>query len=114
MTTLYGIANSDTVKKARRWLDTRHVPYRFHDLRKDGIDHATLSNWADKAGLEPLVNRRGTTWRKLAAKGKPSNDRNTLIDLMRRNPTLIKRPIVTTGSSILIGFDQDDYTHMFS
>ncbi len=101
------------MKRARRWLDTHHVPYRFYDLRKDGIDHATLVKWADKAGLESLVNRRGTTWRKITAQEKPANDHNTLIDLMCRNPTLIKRPVATTGSRILIGFDQHDYNQTF-
>jgi arsenate reductase len=101
------------VKKARRWLDTHHVPYRFHDFRKDGIDHATLSKWADKAGVELLVNRRSTTWRKISAEEQVSDGRHTLIDLMCRHPTLIKRPVISNGSSILIGFDQHDYIRMF-
>ena len=114
MTILYGIPNCDTVKKARLWLDTHHVAYEFHDLKKLGIDRTTLKSWIDNVGLEAILNRRGTTWRTLSTAQKNAVTNNTAIDLLRQYPTLIKRPVVDTDSRILVGFDQTQYTQIFS
>jgi len=113
LTILCGIPNCDTVKKARRWLETHHIAYQFHDLKKSGIDLHTLHNWIDNAGMDALINRRGTTWRRLSTTEKKTVDQNALIDLIRQYPTLIKRPVIDTDSQILVGFDQDKYTRAF-
>lgn len=114
MTTLYGIPNCDTVRKARRWLDSHQVTYRFYDFRKEGIDNAMLNKWIKEVGMDSLINRRGTTWCRLSAEEKMALDQKALIKLIYKYPTLIKRPVVDTGSRILVGFDQDKYTHEFS
>ena len=114
MTILYGIPNCDTVKKARRWLDTHHVAYEFHDFKKQGIDRATLKTWIDNVGLDIVLNRRGTTWRTLSTTQKNAVENNAAIDLLEQYPTLIKRPVVKTDSGILVGFDQEQYSQTFS
>jgi arsenate reductase (glutaredoxin) len=109
--TLYGIPNCDTVKKARAWLDSHQVPYGFVDFKKVGVPQAALSTWLAGPGWEPLLNRKGTTWRKL-----DDADRATVIDattacaLMLRQPSVIKRPVVewvqATGITVVtVGFD---------
>ena len=114
MTILYGIPNCDTVKKARHWLDSHQVSYRFYDFKKEGIDNATLNKWIKKVGMDSLINRRGTTWCRLSAAEKQALDQNALTKLICEYPTLIKRPVVDTGSRILVGFDQDKYTRVFT
>jgi len=114
LTTVYGIPNCDTVKKARRWLDTHHVAYQFHDFKKLGIDHATLKQWIDKVGLDAVLNRRGTTWRSLSATQKNDIENSSAIELLQQYPTLIKRPVVKTDSRVLVGFDQSQYSRIFS
>jgi len=111
---LYGIPNCDTVKKARQWLSAHHVDYRFYDLKKSGINPPTLKNWLDKVAMDSLINRRGTTWRTLSEAEKRASDQDALIKLICQYPTLIKRPVIDTGSQILVGFDQDKYRHVFS
>ena len=109
MITLYGIPNCDTIKKARRWLDTNNVDYRFHDYRKDGITPALLKTWAGELGWEALLNRRGTTWRKLSESERDGINKTRAIALMAQQPALIKRPLLDTGRQKLLGFDEDEY-----
>ena len=114
MITLYGIRNCDTVRKARRWLDDHRVEYRFHDLRNDGLSPDLLDHWIQGLGWEQLVNRRGTTWRKLPEEQRSNLDTGTAREIMLANPTLIKRPVVDTGHGHHVGFSNDQFTHLFS
>ena len=106
-TTLYGIPNCDTVKKARAWLATHGVDYRFHDFKKDGVPTERLHVWVRELGWQPLVNRQGTTWRKLeAAEQAGAQDEAGAIALMQRQPSVIKRPVVEWGGgATTVGFD---------
>ncbi len=105
--TLYGIPNCDTVKKARAWLDERSVAYAFHDYKKAGIDAATIESWADVAGWEPLLNRAGTTFKKLPDADRADIDREKAVALMLANPSMIKRPVVAGEGLLLVGFKPD-------
>ncbi len=111
--TLHGIPNCDTVKKARTWLDTRGVAYVFHDYKKLGIDAATLGRWADAVGWEPLLNRAGTTFKKLPDVDKVGVDRAMAIALMVAHPSMIKRPVVEGEGKLLVGFKPDDWATAF-
>lgn len=111
--TLHGIPNCDTVKKARLWLDARGVGYAFHDYKKLGIDAATLERWADSVGWEPLLNRAGTTFKKLPDADKAGIDRTKAITLMAANPSMIKRPVVEGDGKLLVGFKPDDWATLF-
>lgn len=101
---LYGIPNCDTVKKARLWLDGQGVACTFHDYKKEGADPARLGQWADAAGWEVLLNRRGTTFRALAEADKADIDRAKALALMVAHPSLIKRPVVEHAGGVLVGF----------
>lgn len=104
--TLYGIPNCDTVKKARHWLDAQGIAYDFHDYKKTGVPEVALADWVDALGWEPLLNRRGTTFRKLSEDDKANIDAAKARRLMIAHPSMIKRPVVTTGSGDpLVGFD---------
>ena len=105
MLTIYGIKNCDTMKKAFAWLDEHDVTYTFHDYKKSGIDASTLARWSNFLGWEILLNRRGTTWRKLDAATQSAINPDTALRLMQEQPSLIKRPVVDTGSDMLCGFD---------
>jgi arsenate reductase (glutaredoxin) len=111
--TLHGIPNCDTVKKARTWLDVRGVVYAFHDYKKLGIDAATLNRWADVVGWESLLNRAGTTFKKLADADKAGIDRAKAIALMVASPSMIKRPVVEGDGKLLVGFKPDDWATAF-
>lgn len=112
MITLYGIKNCDTVKKARRWLEDHGVDYQFHDFRQDGIDIKLISQWVEKSGWEAIVNKRSTTWRRLADKDKNIKSNQQAIDLLLINPTLIKRPITQSNKTLLIGFKEEEYKNL--
>lgn len=103
--TLYGIRNCDTVKKARAWLEARGVPYEFHDYKTAGIDAARLRGWARELGWERLLNRAGTTFRKLPEADKTDLDEDKAVALMLAQPSLIKRPVFDLGTRRLVGFD---------
>lgn len=104
---IYGISNCDTCRKALKWLDESGRDYRWHDLRRDGLDETTLGRWVESAGHERLVNRRSTTWRSL-----DESDRARLAEpaealaLLLRHPTLVKRPVFETEGRVLVGFDE--------
>jgi arsenate reductase (glutaredoxin) len=112
MTTVYGIKNCDTVKKARKWLDDHGVTYRFHDFRGDGLDAKQLDAWIGAAGWETLLNRRGTTWRKLPDAEREGIDAKRAAALMLEHPTLIKRPVIEHGKQVLVGFDPKAYAEL--
>jgi arsenate reductase len=109
--TIYGIKNCDTMKKARAWLDKRGVDYAFHDYKTAGIERAQLESWARQVGWETLLNRAGTTFRKLPDKDKNGIDAKTAIALMIAQPSMIKRPVLDLGrGKLLVGFAPETYT----
>lgn len=107
--TMYGIKNCDTVKKARQWLDDHGVAYDFHDYKAAGIDRARLSAWVDELGWDKLLNRAGTTFRKLPDAERENVDRDKAIALMEAQPSMIKRPVLDLGDERLLGFKPADY-----
>ncbi|HEX4869577.1 MAG TPA: ArsC family reductase [Moraxellaceae bacterium] len=107
MVTIYGIKNCDTMKKAFAWLEANGIGYDFHDYKKSGIDAATLARWEKVLGWEVLLNRRGTTWRKLDAATQAAIDRASALRLMQEQPSLIRRPVLAHGKELLCGFDAD-------
>lgn len=106
---VYGIPNCDTVKKARTWLDGKGIEFAFHDYKKEGVDPAKLAAWSDAVGWEPLLNRRGTTFRALSDADKADIDRAKAIRLMEASPSLIKRPVVEYDGGVLVGFDAAEW-----
>ena len=110
MTTIYGIKNCDTMKKAFAWLDEHGVAYSFHDYKKSGIDSARLHAWSKAIGWKTLINTRGTTWRKLdAATQARVVDAPSAVAVLAQPPSAIKRPVVETGGQLLVGFDEADW-----
>ena len=108
--TLYGIPNCDQVKKARNWLAENALPYTFHDLKKSGIDHALAQSWLEQVGWERLINRRGTTWRALTlARQAAIVDAASAQALMIELPSVVKRPVLVIGATLLVGFDAAIY-----
>lgn len=108
--TIYGIKNCDTMKKARAWLDKKSIEYEFHDYKTSGIDKAKLEGWAKKAGWEALLNRAGTTFRKLPEKQKEGITEKKAIALMLEQPSMIKRPVLElAGGRLLVGFKPEEY-----
>jgi arsenate reductase len=109
--TIYGIKNCDTMKKARAWLDNRGVDYAFHDYKTAGVERAQLEQWAKQVGWETLINRAGTTFRKLPDKDRNGIDAKKAIALMLREPSMIKRPVLDLGrGKLLVGFAPDNYS----
>jgi arsenate reductase len=109
--TIYGIKNCDTMKKAFAWLDKRGVDYAFHDYKSAGIERAKLEAWAKKTGWETLLNRAGTTFKKLPDKDKANVTEKKALALMLKQPSMIKRPVLElSGGNILVGFKPDEYT----
>ena len=106
---LYGIRNCDTVKKARAWLDRRGVEYRFHDYKVAGIDMARLDRWCGEVGWEALLNRAGTTYRKLPPSERDLINEKRAMALMLAQPSVIKRPVVEVGGRLVVGFKPELY-----
>lgn len=113
-TRIYGISNCDTVKKARRWLDEQSIPYQYVDFRKDDLTLEQVQHWAAAVSLEQLLNRRGTTWRKLDESIRNTDDEARLLDLMVEQPALIKRPVLEQGNQVSVGFNADDWQQRFN
>ena len=109
MITMYGIRNCDTVKKARAWLDVRGIAYDFHDYKIAWIDRSRLSAWAAELGWETVLNRAGTTFRKLPDADKADLDEDKAIALMLDQPSMIKRPVLDLGDRRLIGFREEEW-----
>ena len=112
--TLYGIPNCDTVKKARTWLDGKGLAYTFHDYKKQGADAAQVAGWVKKAGLDKVLNKAGTTFRKLPDAAKADLDAAKAVALMAEQPSLIKRPIVEHAGGLLVGFKPAEWDAAFS
>jgi arsenate reductase (glutaredoxin) len=111
--TIFGIKNCDTMKKARAWLDKRGVPYVFHDYKTEGIDKARLEAWAKLAGWEVLLNKAGTTFRKLHDRDKEGITEKKAIALMLAQPSMIKRPVLDVGGKLTVGFKPEIYEKVF-
>lgn len=112
--TIYGIKACDTMKKARTWLDAQGVAYHFHDYKAEGIDRERLERWVDAAGWDTVLNRAGTTFRKLDEAAKADLDRGRAIALMLEQPSMIKRPVLETDGRIIVGFKPEIYASQFS
>jgi len=106
---LYGIPNCDTVKKARTWLDQQGLAYTFHDYKKQGADSARLATWCDALGWEKVLNRAGTTFRKLPEADREGLDQARAVALMAANPSCIKRPVVEHPGGLLLGFKEAEW-----
>ena len=102
---MYGIKNCDTIKKARAWLEARGIAYDFHDYKSAGVDAARLRGWVAELGWEKLLNRAGTTFRKLPDADKLGIDADKAVALMLAQPSMIKRPVLDLGDRRLVGFD---------
>lgn len=113
MITLYGIPNCDTVRKARKWLAAHDIDYTFHDFRQDGLEEDTLKRWIAAVGRETLLNRRGQSWRKLSESDRAGLHDARALQLMLREPTLIKRPVLEEDGVIHVGFSEAAYQGRF-
>jgi arsenate reductase len=111
--TVYGIKNCDTMKKARTWLEAKGIAYHFHDYKTDGIARDRLQGWVKELGWEVLLNRAGTTFRGLTEKDKQGLAAAKAIDLMLAQPSMIKRPVLDQGKSLLVGFKPEIYAKAF-
>ena len=111
--TFYGIKACDTMKKARTWLDAHKVEYRFHDYKAEGIDKATLEAWVKALGWEKVLNRAGTTFRKLPDTDKEGLSEKKAVALMLAQPSMIKRPMLDLGGKLHAGFKPEDYAALF-
>jgi len=110
---VYGIANCDTVKKARTWLDGKGVAYTFHDYKKQGTDPSRIARWIERAGWEKVLNRAGTTFKKLPESDKQDLDAAKAVTVLAANPSAIKRPIVEHAGGLLVGFKPDEWEAAF-
>jgi Spx/MgsR family transcriptional regulator len=113
-TTLHGIKNCDTMKKARAWLGANGIDYTFHDYKVEGVEKAKLERWCRECGWEVVLNRAGTTFRALPEADKQISGASAAIKLMLAQPSMIKRPVLEHGGKILIGFKPDIYAQFFS
>ncbi|MDF8333211.1 arsenate reductase [Novosphingobium cyanobacteriorum] len=113
MTTLYGIPNCDTVKKARAWLDARGIAYTFHDYKKQGAQPERIAGWIAQAGLGKVVNKAGTTFRKLDAADQAALDTDGAPAVLAANTSVIKRPIVEHPGGLLVGFKEAEWAAAF-
>jgi arsenate reductase len=111
---IYGIKSCDTMRKARAWLEAHDVAYSFHDYKLQGLERGKLGEWVREIGWERLLNRAGTTFRKLPDAGKLSLDEAEAITLMLAQPSLIKRPVLEAGGKLILGFVPDVYAAAFS
>ncbi|BES70799.1 ArsC family reductase [Marinobacter nanhaiticus D15-8W] len=110
---IYGIKNCDTVKKALKWLDSNNRHYAFHDFKKEGVNRVQLTAWENQVGWETLLNRRGTTWRKLPDEVRDNIDRDSALTVMEENPSIIKRPVVEHQGQVSVGFNADEWASTF-
>ena len=113
MTTIYGIKNCDTIKKSRTWLEGQGIAYDFHDYKNAGIDAATLRAWVDRLGWETVLNRAGTTFRKLPEADRAGIDADKAVALMQAQPSMIKRPMLVQGDALIAGFRPETYAAVF-
>jgi len=109
MVKLFGIPNCDTVKKSKKWLDSRGIKYDFHDYKKQGISKKQLAEWCKHVEWETLLNKRSRTWKEVSEKDQSNISQTKAISLMQQHPTLIKRPVTQKGKIITVGFDEKIY-----
>jgi len=107
--TLFGIASCDTCRKARRWLEKNGFEYHYHDIRLDGLPVTALKEWVRREGWETVLNRRSATWRRIPEVDRILTGPDDAMELMREYPTIIKRPVLSAGKVLLLGFDADEY-----
>ena len=107
---IYGIKNCDTMKKARTWLESQGVAYEFHDYKQSGIERGKLLEWVKAVGWEPLLNRAGTTFRKLPDAARANLTESKAVKLMLEQPSMIKRPVLERGKTLLVGFSPEKYS----
>lgn len=112
-TVVYGIANCDTIRKARRWLSDQGIEYQFHDVRKQGLEQDKLQSWNSALGWDTLLNRRGMMWRKLSDEQKQNIDEASALAIMLEEPAIIKRPVLEHNGELHIGFKEDSYREIF-
>lgn len=113
-TTMFGIPNCDTIKKAKKWLEAEGIAYEFHDYRKQGVDAALVAEFCDALGWEVVLNKRGTTFRQLTQEQKDSLNQENAIKLLVENPAMIKRPILKVNDQLHVGFKAEQYTTIFN
>jgi len=111
---IYGINNCDTVKKAKNWLDSHNIDYSFHDFRKDGLDKDIINGWLKTIAWDKILNKRSTSWRNLDASAQQAINETNVVDLLVKNPTLIKRPVMQVNDIITVGFNSDTYQGIFN
>jgi len=109
MIEIYGIKNCDTMKKAFRWLDDNKIEYRFHDYKKEGLEISMAKAWIDQLGWESVINKRGTTWRKLDEETKNTMDNEKAIEVIVNHSSMIKRPLLIQNGAIYLGFNAEEY-----
>lgn len=114
MITLYGIKNCDTVKKARKWLDTHGIDYQYHDFREDGVDQQAVAAWIAELGWQNLLNRQSTSWKALDASTRENMNEETARKAVLLHPTLIKRPLLDTGQQRYTGFSAASYARILN
>ena len=114
MITLYGIPNCNTVSKARKWLTDHGIDYQFHNFKKDGLAPEKLEQWLDALDWEPLLNKRGTTWRKLPEEKKVEINREKAAAIMLDNTSIIKRPVLEVDGETHVGFKEELYQSIFN
>ena len=110
---MYGIPNCDTIKKARKWLTEHKIDYTFHNYKKEGVDATLLQGWCRQVGWQVLLNKRGTTWRKLSDRDKDSIDEISAQSLLCEHASMIKRPVLLVGEHIEVGFSVAAYEALF-
>ncbi len=110
---MYGIKNCDTIKKAKKWLEAENIEFTFHDYKKEGVDEALFKSWISELGWEALINRRGTTWRKLPDEQKENMNDTSALAAMLDNPSIIKRPLLIHNGQKTLGFKAEEYTAIY-
>lgn len=113
MIQIYGIKNCGTMKKAMSWLTEHNIEFTFHDYKKEPMNELLLNRWLKELDWQLLVNRKGTTWRKLPEEIRESINKKTAIQLMLENNSLIKRPVLNTGKQLVVGFSEENYEAIF-
>jgi len=114
MIQIYGIKNCDTMKKAFKWLDDSQIQYQFNDYKKGALDEPLIRQWIDTLGWEALINKRGTTWRKLDDESKNTMSNELAIETLLNAPSMIKRPLLIKENKITLGFKAEEYSQLFS
>lgn len=112
MITVYGIPNCDTIKKTKRWLDAHKLEFRFHSYKKDGVTTALLEEFLQHFSFDELINRRGTTWRKLDDEDKQNLDKGRAMTIMQAQPSIIKRPLIKTQGEWQLGYHEDTLNNL--